>query len=967
MGGDYSKRTFDPKKDFSGVLMQQGRVQLDSDWNEQVEIHDRRWRTETTDIVGRCGVPKEAPDGFEIEASGSKFTIGPGRIYVDGLLAENHGTGKPKFDSVLGEMRGKDPLPYDKQPYYNKDIHEVKPLPQGGPHLVYIDVWQREVTHLKRPDLIEEAVGVDTTTRLQTVWQVKVLPNIGSTVTCITPDDQIPGWLDVIRPTAGRVTTEALGVPSEKDLCQLPPTGGYRGLENQLYRVEIHDDGSIGTATFKWSRDNASVATNVTAITALDQLVVESTGRDQVLRFNVGDWVEITDDRCEFAGEPGIIRKVKYVNDATRTITLNAVLPVGKFPTDAQSNTHPSRHTRIRRWDQNGEVRDSNGNLIIDLDDPNSTGVIPIPAAGVSVILEHGIQITFRTDPASGKFRIGDYWVFAARTATGKIEELDREPPNGIKHHYCRLALVQWNTGGTLDIVEDCRELFPPLTDITADDVSFDPTHCAEQHPDTDFSEVDTVQDAINKICESLGAQEKCHDFLDDLRSDGIVRGENGDMGFQVSQIGSLQIRYTSGVAYVAGCRYEIPDGKIKVASSVTCQILLINQQSKVELVYKKPLPVKYALIAIISTYKGEIKRIIDARFDLTHLDEKVKRNMEKIAAKRSDRRQFVPLLVHTLSNLKYRDGRDYFFKAESPVGLTFDGKSIWVASDKKTKCSVTRIDHNATRPDSGEIIKTDAPTYRAAYDGNRNVWFTSPEKPSGALNNKVFLIDIEDHKVVRDLSVGYQPMGIAFDGDFMWVGNVFSETISVVDVATLQVVRTVALQVKPTCLAFDGQYMWIGGSVPHQPTGSIFRIEKPWGDLEQINAELYAHPYSLAFDGSHMWLSLPKMVTTPAGVKIVCKIAKINVRTLKLTELSQTIPNGLWLTFGGHYLWLLAGFPTRPSLLHKIDVDVNVIIGSAEFKGIPMSGVFDCTHLWYAARSGGGIPKTGVKKKLVG
>jgi hypothetical protein len=31
----------------------------------------------------------------------------------------------------------------------------------------------------------------------------------------------------------------------------------YRGLENGLYRVEIHDARPVGETTFKWSRDNA--------------------------------------------------------------------------------------------------------------------------------------------------------------------------------------------------------------------------------------------------------------------------------------------------------------------------------------------------------------------------------------------------------------------------------------------------------------------------------------------------------------------------------------------------------------------------------------------------------------------------------------------------------------------------------------------------------------------------------------
>jgi hypothetical protein len=34
MHGDFSKATFDPGRHYAGVLMQQGRVQLDSDYNE---------------------------------------------------------------------------------------------------------------------------------------------------------------------------------------------------------------------------------------------------------------------------------------------------------------------------------------------------------------------------------------------------------------------------------------------------------------------------------------------------------------------------------------------------------------------------------------------------------------------------------------------------------------------------------------------------------------------------------------------------------------------------------------------------------------------------------------------------------------------------------------------------------------------------------------------------------------------
>src|SRR5258707_15027127 len=98
MSSDISRQRFNPTNDFSSVLMQQGRVQLDADWNEWNEILDRRWRSENIDIIGRGVVPLETPHGFEIQLIGGGLTIGRGRIYVDGLQAENHGTGNLEFD-----------------------------------------------------------------------------------------------------------------------------------------------------------------------------------------------------------------------------------------------------------------------------------------------------------------------------------------------------------------------------------------------------------------------------------------------------------------------------------------------------------------------------------------------------------------------------------------------------------------------------------------------------------------------------------------------------------------------------------------------------------------------------------------------------------------------------------------------------------------------------------------------------
>jgi len=297
MGADFSRVRFNPLLDYSGVELQQGRVLLDADANELMAVVDRRLVALASDTLGRATVSSTTPDAFKITAAGSALLIGKGRLYVDGLLAENHGaassdSAKRLFDDLMAEPSFTDPIPYDAQPY----LPNPPALPTTGTHLVYLVAWKRQVTTLEQPDLIETAVGVDTSSRLQTVWQVRVLADdAGAGTTCGSPDADVAGWSEIIAPSTGVLSTGTFDVAPVDDPCELPPTGGYRGLENQLYRIEIHHPGQPGAgATFKWSRDD--VGSRVATVVSANELKLETLGRDDVLRFNTGDWVEIIDD-----------------------------------------------------------------------------------------------------------------------------------------------------------------------------------------------------------------------------------------------------------------------------------------------------------------------------------------------------------------------------------------------------------------------------------------------------------------------------------------------------------------------------------------------------------------------------------------------------------------------------------------------------------------------------------------------
>jgi hypothetical protein len=499
MGADFSRIRFTPKDHFAGVELKQGGVVLDADFNELVAVLDRRLRAAASDILGPSTVSSTTPDAFKIAIAAGTLEIGKGRLYVDGLLAENHGAQSTDpadklFDPLMGEVTFADPVVYGAQPY----LPNPPALPTAGRHLVYLDVWQREVTHLERPDLVEVAVAVETSSRRQTVWQVRVLGEDSGNATCESPDGELEGWSDLTAPSTGRLTTGTLDSPPSEDPCELPPTGGYRGLENQTYRVEIHDPGQPGAgATFTWSRENASVGSRVASIVSGTELELETLGRDDVLRFNDEDWVEITTDAREFARQPGEMRKITVI-EASRRITFSPALPADMLPASFPDSDFPrDQNMRVRRWDQAGEVLrvEPGGTTSVFQDlDAGTTGVIDVPASGTTLLLENGITVSFASTGSAG-FRAGDYWVFAARTADVSVEILEHEPPRGIHHHYERLAI--WDVAaGT---VTDCRHPWPPAAE--GHDCSCNACVTPESHASGRF----TIQDAVNQVQQTGG------------------------------------------------------------------------------------------------------------------------------------------------------------------------------------------------------------------------------------------------------------------------------------------------------------------------------------------------------------------------------------------------------------------------------------------------------------------------------
>jgi hypothetical protein len=220
----------------------------------------------------------------------------------------------------------------------------VMPTVQGI-YLAYLDVWNRAITYVEDGDIREEALaGPDTATRLQTVWQVKLLSvaNIGADVNCAS---SFPAWDGLVDGPTGRLRARAQPSDDSDNACIIPPGAGFRRLENQLYRVEIHDGGANGVASFKWSRENGSVVAGVEAING-DEFTVSLPGHEPALRFSSADWVELTDDRRERRGEPATLVQVLRVDGDVITVdtaTATGSLAAADFPA--------ADHPKMRRWD----------------------------------------------------------------------------------------------------------------------------------------------------------------------------------------------------------------------------------------------------------------------------------------------------------------------------------------------------------------------------------------------------------------------------------------------------------------------------------------------------------------------------------------------------------------------------------------------------------------------------------------
>ncbi len=439
MKGDFTRWTYSPTKNYSSVLQQQGRVLLDADWNEQREIDLAGRRTLARDLIGDAAGPLDAM-GYTVVDEVGQLKLLAGRYYVDGILCELH-----------------EDTPINAQP----DLPEVDPTANlaAGRYAVYLDVWERHVTHIEDPNIKEKALGgPDHTTRSQVVAQARLVAIHRRRADECEVLHDLDQLAELIEGTRGRMLASVDPTPPAVDPCIVPASARYRGLENQLYRVEIHQGGKFKDATFKWSRDNGSVVTAwdgyPSPIGEPKLIEVADLGPDQERTFNSsGLLVELLDDTHELAQVPGQLVLVDKADEASRTITLQGqmVTAGGGVVALAISRGADEHHPRVRRWD--GSLRKVNE---IDVTDSGRDWIE----------LGQGVRVSFQLD-GSETFRTGDYWLIPARTVDGTITWVPDELQlrHGPSHRYACLSVVEFD-GSTWKVIEQCQRWFPSLDEL---------------------------------------------------------------------------------------------------------------------------------------------------------------------------------------------------------------------------------------------------------------------------------------------------------------------------------------------------------------------------------------------------------------------------------------------------------------------------------------------------------------------
>src|SRR6266481_2833232 len=235
MGSDKARISYDERQQYRSVVMQQGRVTLEADWNEAQSIAMEGTRKEALDIVGPAGTPD---DGYAITFPTTlpafDFQVGNGTMYVGG-------------ERVFLSS----PVDYAQQSDWLDRIidPDFVPLPTKPPgkEYIYLLLGEQEVSAVEDSDLKDVALGGPDTAQRTRMIQHIVRTGTSASDCAGAQAAQQKVWAQEglsFDPDTMRLNSlsglnvgfASTGTPTP---CDPTAQGGYLGADNQLIRVQI--------------------------------------------------------------------------------------------------------------------------------------------------------------------------------------------------------------------------------------------------------------------------------------------------------------------------------------------------------------------------------------------------------------------------------------------------------------------------------------------------------------------------------------------------------------------------------------------------------------------------------------------------------------------------------------------------------------------------------------------------------
>ena len=448
MGSDKARNSYDATRQYRSVVMQQGRVTVEADWNEAQEIANEETRKDALDFVGPCGTPD---DGYRISGTTNPpdpdfdFSVSAGTMYVGGERVELDAT--VTYDHQSDWLDLTDP-----------DWVDLADLAQNNPtrEFIYLYLREQEISAVEDSALRDVALGgPDTAARLRLMQHV-VRAAVNATDCAGGLDAATKQWAAkglTFDPATMRLesnSTLELGFFDKEvapNPCEPSAQGGYLGAENQLIRVQVSQPNNH---KFTWGFDNASFLYRVNVINS-QTLELQSAPIDAAHEPVGGQAIEVLLPTARLhndeyvAAHTGFVTTVSTYKRDVKRISLPAPLPA-EFGDGDPNHPHPPI-VFLRVWQEE----------------------LTFTPGTATRLAQTGLQVTLRTTD-NGPFHQGDFWQIAARPSTPTKVYPERylegpQPADGPRLWACPLALITWNK--TVPEITDCRNPFDNLVELT--------------------------------------------------------------------------------------------------------------------------------------------------------------------------------------------------------------------------------------------------------------------------------------------------------------------------------------------------------------------------------------------------------------------------------------------------------------------------------------------------------------------